>query len=385
MIVYVTTQGAHIVKDGRRLLVKKDGAVCNTLFSHQLEQLILCGNVQVTTQALRLLMHAGIDTVFLTRDGRYRGRLAQEEPKNVLLRQRQFELARDEAFCLRQARRMVTGKLRNMIMVLQRIRRRRDAKAVGQAAERLRRLLPAVEAATGLEVLRGLEGKAAAGYFLVLRHGLDKDFGFRHRVRRPPTDPVNAVLSLLYTFITNRLYTAVRLAGLDPYPGVLHSLDYGRCALPLDLVEEWRPLLADTLMLALFNLGVIKLEDFQGVARTVPRSTEDSPMSSGPVVTDALLRMFMPEKLAKSLAQVETSEPRADARAVPQPERAAVRLYPPAFKRVVAAFEKKLADQVFHPGAERRLSYSEGLVFQARQFRRVIEGKIDDYQPLLIK
>lgn len=386
MIVYVTTQGARIVREGRHLLVKKDTDIYHTLFTYKLEQLVLMGNVVITPHALKLLLRENIDTVFLRVDGRYLGRLASAEPKNVFLRRRQFVLSDDGAFCLPVARSIVLGKMANMATVLNRIARTRKEGVASTAADNIRKLARRCEGATNLEQLRGYEGAASATYFQSLGLGLNQNPGFTKRVRRPPTDPVNAVLSLLYTFLINRAYAAVRVAGLDPYPGVLHSLEYGRHSLPLDLVEEFRTLVADTLTLSLFNLGVLKEDDFYRLAPPEPESNEPF------VVAEATIDLACQDALGMMSVKAEEDvfdlpDQRLD-EAAEVSERAgkmAVRLQPAAFIRVIKAFEKKINTEFFHPLAEKKLSYSEAMIFQARHYRQVIEGEAAHYQPLLLK
>ncbi|WP_429885574.1 CRISPR-associated endonuclease Cas1 [Geoalkalibacter halelectricus] len=354
--------------------------------THKLEQLVLMGNVIITPPALKLLLRENIDTVFLRVDGRYLGRLASAEPKNVFLRRRQFALAEDSTFCLPVARSIVLGKMANMATVLNRISRTRKQGAAAAAAETIRKLARRSDGASDLEQLRGFEGAASATYFQSLGLGLNQNLGFTKRVRRPPTDPVNAVLSLLYTFLINRAYAAVRVAGLDPYPGVLHSLEYGRHSLPLDLVEEFRTLVADTLTLSLFNLGVLKEEDFYRLA--APQSI--APTSG--VVADATIELACQDALGMMSVSAEEDvfdlpDQRLD-EVEETPERAgkiAVRLHPAAFIRVIKAFEKKINTEFFHPQAEKKLTYGEALIFQARHYRQVIEGVAAHYQPLLLK
>ena len=227
------------------------------------KQLLLFGNVQLTPPALFLLLREGVDTVLLRRDGRYMGRLADKEPANIFLRKKQFALAEDTAFRTRTARRIVQGKLLNQATVLARIKRSRGQEAAGNAARELRLLADKAEQAHDVESLRGLEGSGAACYFRYLPLAFNQEWGFSRRVRRPPTDPVNAVLSLLYTLLINRCCAAIRIAGLDPYPACLHTAAYGRQSLPLDLVEEFRAMLADTLTISLFNMRMLHKEDFE--------------------------------------------------------------------------------------------------------------------------
>jgi CRISPR-associated protein Cas1 len=386
MIVYVTTQGARVVREGRHLLVKYKEDIYHTLFIHKLEQLIICGNITVTPPALSLLLREGIDTVFLRKDGRYRGRLAIQEPKNVFLRQRQFALAGDEIFCLKTARSIVRGKLLNMVTLLQRIKRTRKTQSIDGPCKGIRTMLEKLDTVQSLDQLRGVEGQASALYFNGMRYGLDDDFGFRKRVRRPPTDPVNSVLSLLYTFLINRMVAAVRMAGLDPYPGVLHCLEYGRQSLPLDLVEEFRAPFADAVALALFNLRVLKEQDFyvyEPPELPLPMPQKDN---LDAVAQDVLGAMSSTESEADDFFDLpdQQMEPTVDETEGRQ-GKGAVRLQPPAFKKVIIAFEKKLNTEFFHPVASTRMSYGDAMVFQARQYRRLIEGEAAQYHCFLLR
>ena len=388
MIVYVTTQGAKIIKEGRHLLVKKDGATYHTLFTYKLQQLIICGRVELTASALAFLLREQIDTVFLRFDGRYLGRLSSAESKNIFLRKKQFLLLDDQEFCLRVARQLLRGKFLNMMTVLQRIGRTRKNRAVDACILQIRNSLHNLSTAVSIDVLMGYEGSAAAAYFSGYRLGLDHDFGFTRRVRRPPTDPVNSVLSLLYTMLINRVYAAIRIAGLDPYPGVLHQSDYGRQALPLDLVEEFRAVLADTLTLSLFNLRTLQERDFERIEQPVP--LVQAPALAGDSVADLTAVLNDPVGQmnscdAEAVFDIPSQQTLAADETVATENQLSIKLTPVAFRQVLSAFERKLATEFYHPLAEKRLSYAEALVFQARQYRRVVEGEIVEYQPLLLK
>ncbi len=262
MIVYIKTQGARIVKEGRHLLVKKGDGIYNTLFTYKLKQLLLFGNIEITHSALCQLMRYNIDTVFLTRYGRYLGRLEPPESKNVFLHKKQYLLLDKPQFSLNIARSIVAGKLSNMATLLLRIKRTRKQFFAGDLAQNIQKLLPKLAKADNIDSVRGYEGHGSAIFFKGFPYGFIENTDFRKRVRRPPTDPVNSVLSLLYTFLMNRVYAAVRIAGLNPYPGFLHSIDYGRYSLVLDLMEEFRTIVADTLTLSLFNLKILQKDDF---------------------------------------------------------------------------------------------------------------------------
>ncbi|HIJ96309.1 MAG TPA: CRISPR-associated endonuclease Cas1 [Desulfuromonadales bacterium] len=384
MIVYISTQGARIVREGRHLIVKKENDTYHTLFIYKLEQLVIMGNVVITPQALKLLMRENIDTVFMRLDGRYVGRLAGGEQKNVFLRKRQFLLTDDAGFCLSTAQSIVGGKMANMATVLQRIQRTRDNRHAGEAADSIRRMARKLSETESVDVVRGVEGRASALYFSGLRHGFDQDHGFYKRVRRPPTDPINSVLSLLYTFITNRAYSAVRIAGLDPYPGMLHTLEYGRHSLPLDLVEEFRSMIADTLTLSLFNLGILKAPDFYQVQPPPVAEYDDTEDQITVACNDPIGQMSVVEE-EDVFDMPEQSFEADDQESATGEGKLAIRAYPAAFARIVKAFEKKMTTEFYHPVAQKQMTYAEAMIFQARQLRRVIEGESTRYQPLLLK
>ena len=212
MVVYVKTQGARIIKEGKHLLVKKGDATYHTLFTYKLRQLLLFGNIEITHSALCQIMRSNIDTVFLTRYGRYLGRLAPPESKNVFLHKRQYHLLDDSVFGLRLVQAIIAGKISNMSTLLMRIKRSRNRREAGHKARQIQDLMPNLANAGNIDSARGYEGRASMLYFEGFRNGFVENIGFFKRVRRPPTDPVNSVLSLLYTFLMNRVYAAVRIA-----------------------------------------------------------------------------------------------------------------------------------------------------------------------------
>lgn len=385
MVVYIKTQGAKIVKEGRHLLVKKGEDICHTLFTYKLKQIVIFGNVEITHRALAQVMRYEIDTVFLTQNGRYLGRIASAESRNVYLHKRQYNLLDDHDFTLRAARSIVAGKLANMATFLMRIKRTRNDTIAGQRAHGITDLIGQLPNADSVDSIRGYEGKGSALYFEAFSSGFIDNWGFTRRVRRPPTDPVNAILSLLYTFLMNRVYAAVRVAGLDPYPGFLHSIDYGRYSLVLDLMEEFRPIIADTLTLSLFNLHILKKDDFY-VDKTAVEETSVVDADDQPDVTKDPLGMINPVCSDAEIfdvpvqrmddAQVVDSQPTA---------KYPVKLQSEAFQRVIENFERKLTTEFYYAPAEGTITYSEALIHQANHFRKVIEGEAKVYQPLLLK
>lgn len=340
MIAYICEQGAKIRREGQRLVVCGKGEP-QILFSHKLEQLLIFGNIHLTAQARALILSKGIDTVFLSSHGAYRGRLVTCESENVFLRRRQYALLDDSSFRLARAREIVTGKLHNQGVMLRRLNREHGIIDASAGAEGLKTLAKEAEEATEIESLRGVEGRGAAIYFNHFPLAFHADWGFRRRVRRPPTDPVNAILSLVYTLLTDRCHAACRTAGLDPFPANLHSLEYGRHSLPLDLIEEFRPIFADALTLLLFNNRILKAEDF--------------------------------EKAGSDCGDQESEDAPA----------AGIKLCMEGMKKVLKAFAKKMETSFHHSHAGREMSYSEALHFQAAAYRNVVEGKAEAYKPVL--
>ncbi|MBN1626527.1 MAG: CRISPR-associated endonuclease Cas1 [Deltaproteobacteria bacterium] len=385
MIAYIKTQGAKIVKEGRHLVVRKDGGIYNTLFTYKLDQLLIFGNIDITHGAMVRLMRENIDTVFLTINGRYLGRLAAAEAKNVFLHKRQYHLLDDFDFGLRMAKSIVAGKLSNMSTLLQRIKRSKKEPVSGRKASEIQDLMPRLMKADNIESVRGYEGRATALFFEAFPKGFVEDMGFTKRVRRPPTDPVNSVLSLLYTFLMNRVYSAVRTANLDPYPGFLHSIDYGRYSLVLDLMEEFRSIIAETLTLSLFNLKILQMADFEIESPSQPEM-EHPPAAAMPDVTaDPIGLISMKEDDATQFdipeQRIEESPPGAN----PSTGKYPVKLKPEAFKRVIDAFEKKLTTEFYYPPAERKMTYGDAVMYQANHYRKVVEGEVEQYQPVLIR
>jgi len=383
MIVYIKTQGVRIVKEGQHLLAKRDRTTFHTLFTHKLKQLVLFGNIEITHSALCQLMRRNIDTIYLTRAGRYLGRIASPESKNVFLHKKQFLLLDDKKFCLQMAKNIISGKLLNMATFLKRIKRSRNKKDAGLKAKQILSLIGKLENSESIDQIRGYEGQASSVYFQGLKLGFINNMGFYKRVRRPPTDPVNSVLSLLYTFLMNRVYAGVRVAGLNPYPGVMHTIDYGRYSLVLDLMEEFRSIIADSLTISLFNLKILQKNDFQiKFPKKEKKLMEENlpDVSKDPIgmitMQDSNIECFdMPEQ------RMETDQtlPRHQAGRYP------VKLKNDAFGRVIEAFEKKMTTSFYYPPADTELTYTDAVFYQAKHYRKIIEGEIEQYQPILLK
>ncbi|MBW2308574.1 MAG: CRISPR-associated endonuclease Cas1, partial [Deltaproteobacteria bacterium] len=226
-VAYVLEQNASVNREGERLLIKKDGKMLHALHLFKLDQLVLFGNVFLTPAAVSHLLRLGVDTVFMSRMGHYRGRLQPAFSKNITLRCEQFKKMSQETFCLKTAQAIVAGKLANMRTVLLRLNRNREGLRLEDHILSLKQLALKTAEAESLDSVRGFEGRGAVLHFEGLSRGfLAEGVEFKKRVRRPPTDPVNALLSLGYTLLFNTVMAGVSLVGLDPFLGCLHTVDY---------------------------------------------------------------------------------------------------------------------------------------------------------------
>jgi CRISP-associated protein Cas1 len=348
--IYVKEQGAVVGRRGERLVVRKQREVLDEFPLSQITQLVLMGNVQLTTQALKTLVKRDIDVVYLSSYGKFEVRPEGNGSKHVALRQRQLQMVKDAAVALTQARAIVDGKIHNQRVILQR-QVRRLAESGGQtrgmavyprqraqfdkALAGMVQMQQQLPQANSLDVLRGYEGKAAAYYFEAIRTLLDPAWGFARRDYYPPPDPFNALLSFAYSLLLKDVRAAVHIVGLDLYAGFFHEVRYNRPSLALDLMEEWRPLIADSLSLELVNRGSLVPEQFVQTGR------KERPVELGEA----------------------------------------------GMVRVLEAYGQRLQTRVYHPlvgpGGDTTLQHA--LVLQARRLAQVIAGKESAYVPVKAK
>lgn len=278
--LYVQTQGSYLRLEHDTLKVDVEGKTAAQIPLHHLGGLVVFGNVLLSPFLIHRCAEDRRSIVWLSQSGRFKGRLAAPTGGNVLLRRAQHAALDDAARGLDIARRVVAGKLQNARAVLLRSAREgaEEAEILRSAArvhaEAIRRL-PGLRY---LDEVRGAEGDAARAYFFAFDHMIrtnKQDFGFKARSRRPPRDPVNALLSFIYGMLRNDCAAALEGVGLDPQIGYLHALRPGRPALALDLMEEFRAPLADRLALSLINLGQVKLQHFASRPGGAVELTED--------------------------------------------------------------------------------------------------------------
>jgi len=269
--IYVTTEGASLRKDGENLVVEVEGKERARVPMHMLASVVMFGSIYVSPALIGAAAAAGITLVLLDRAGRFQARIEGPVTGNVLLRRAQYRAseAPDEI-----VRSFILGKVANQRAVLMRALRDyadeypvQAREAISAVVERLARILRRVElAGEAIDTLRGAEGEAANLYFSVFDHLIrspDAEMRWRGRSRRPPLDPVNALLSFLYTLLTHDCRSAAEAVGLDPAVGFLHRDRPGRPSLALDLMEELRPALADRLALSLINRRQLRATDFE--------------------------------------------------------------------------------------------------------------------------
>jgi CRISPR-associated protein Cas1 len=248
--IYITTQGATLQKRSGQFVVQKHGQILQNIPETHVRQLVLCGNINVTTPVMAYCLEKQVDVVFLSHGGRFRGRLNGDAGRSAELRRKQYELALDPTFCLYQARSVVGGKIQNQIAIA---RRQSGAAEATTEMATLKKSLAQANTAPSGESLLGVEGAASAAYFRLFAGWVPAPWTFAGRTAHPPRDGVNALLSLSYTLIYNRLASHLNLIGLDPYLGFFHAPRQGHAALASDLMEEFRPLIADALVLKLLR------------------------------------------------------------------------------------------------------------------------------------
>lgn len=260
--VYICEPNCRIHKNGEYLTVRKSSGKISDISLAGVQTIILFGNIQITTQAMALLLEQGIDILFLTYGGKLRGRASGEQGKSVLMRIAQYDAWFQEETRLDIARNIIKQKLINQQENLRNYRYRKKLLELKKQEELIAEVAKKLKEAKSVSEVMGLEGSAAASYFssfpLLINH-----FTFEKRVRRPAYDPVNALLNLTYTFLKNEISTMLRSSSFDVQLGFLHDIRSGRESLALDLMEPYRPVFADRFVITLLNKKFLKQDDFE--------------------------------------------------------------------------------------------------------------------------
>ncbi len=330
--VYISTDDAFIGKTDERLRVRANKETLLDVPMIKVDGVVVLGRATVSPAALMELLARKIPLSFLTGTGKYLGRLEPELNKNIFVRAAQWQAAGETEQAVHMVRGFVRGKLKSYRNLLMRSQREGN-ETVGEGIERLERAIAPIDKAATIDSLRGLEGAGSAAYFGHFNQLIRNDgFSFTTRRRRPPTDPVNALLSFGYALLTHDVQGAINIVGFDPYLGYLHTQRYGRPSLALDLMEEFRPLVVDAMVLSTINRKALSLEDFVS-----------EPLSGAVSLTDEGRRKFL-------------------------------RLY-----------EQKKQSKFKHPVMGRQCTYQEAFEIQARLLSKYLLNEIEQYPPLVLK
>ena len=276
--LYITRQESYLHKERETIVIKQGDDKLGQFPALTISNILCFGQVSVSPFLMGFCGEKGIGLSFYTEYGRYLARVQGKQTGNVLLRRAQYRWADDEEKSVSIARLMVAAKIGNGRSVLMReVRNHGENAAIGSAIKHLATSLRRVRTASTVAETMGMEGDAANTYFGVFNELLrGSGFAFGGRVRRPPTDPVNALLSFAYTLITHECASALQGVGLDPYVGFLHQDRPGRLSLALDLLEEFRASWADRFVLTLINRQQVKMNDFVTEASGAVRLTDDA-------------------------------------------------------------------------------------------------------------
>jgi len=322
--LYILEPDSRLEKEYGRLLVTREDEVLLRVPLQNVSAVVLVGNAGATTQALHALLAQGTPLFLARRGGDLLGCLTPPTCRNLPLRQAQYRRNDEPDFALNLAREIVAAKIHNQAVLARRLARR---KGQAQTSEVFKTSEISALNCAQTDSLLGIEGSAANAYFGIFQKAFEPAWGFTKRTRRPPRDPVNALLSLGYTFLGYAMMTALEITGLDPYLGYFHQEAYGRPALALDLIEEFRAPVVDSLVLGLINRRLLQADDFE-------------PGKGGGIyLTRRGMRIFVRE------------------------------------------FEDRLESTITMPAIGRPLSYRKLFEVQARRLANVILGKEQVYRP----
>lgn len=250
--VYITEENARIQKKNGRFLVGRNLEILFEIPEETLEGLVLIGSVQVSSQAMISLLQLGIPVTWISGQGKFFGRLESTSHVNVFKQQKQV-LLQDTPFALELSRKVILAKVHNQLVLLQRYERRKESISLSKAIVQIKALRKHIHTVQNREELMGYEGSISRIYFSALGKIVPDEFAFTKRSKQPPLDAFNAMLSFGYTLLMYDMYTAISNQGFHPYFGFLHALKNHHPALASDLMEEWRAVLIDSMVLSLIS------------------------------------------------------------------------------------------------------------------------------------
>jgi CRISPR-associated protein Cas1 len=331
--IYITQDDAFIGKIDERVQVKADKKQLLDVPFIKVDGLVILGRANFSPALVTELLNRKIPLSFLTSTGKYLGRLEPELTKNIFVRKAQWSVTNNSVHALHIVSGFIRGKLKNYRNLIQLRNRQSSHPQLEKAIEQIQSIIDSLDSKDNIDSLRGLEGAGSAIYFgcfnLLIKNSL---FEFKTRVRRPPTDNVNSLLSLGYALLRHDVQSAINIVGFDPYLGYLHVPHYGRPALALDLMEEFRPLITDAVVLSAINNQKLTPDDFIS-----------EPLSNAVSLTKEGLKIFL-------------------------------RLY-----------EEKKQSKFKHPVLGKQCTYQEAFEIQARLLAKYLMSETDKYPPLIIK
>lgn len=331
--IYITQDDAFVGKTDERLTVRANKQTLLDVPLIKVDGVVILGRATVSPAAVIELLERKLPLSFLTGTGRYLGRLEPELTKNIFVRSAQWKAVAPSEPALHLVRGFVRGKLKNYRHTLLRGQREGTNLNFQKALTQLEQAIVPIDHTISIDSLRGLEGTGSAAYFGCFNQLIRADgFQFEARRRRPPTDPVNALLSLGYALLRHDIQSAVNIVGFDPYLGYLHTQRYGRPSLALDLMEEFRPLVVDAIVLSGLNRKTIERQDF-----------------------------------------------------VTEPLSGAVSLTPEGLRTFLRSYEQKKQSKFKHPVLQTQCTYQEAFEIQARLMAKYLLGETDKYPPLVLK
>jgi CRISP-associated protein Cas1 len=324
-VLYVTEQGTKLQQKENRILITKQGEIMRQIPFWSISQVIVIGNIQITTQLILSMLSQGIDLVYLSKKGEFLERLQSVSSSYNGIRKKQYGVAFNDSLRFYYAKSFVKTKLMNMLAKLKRLNRDYPNLEIGQGAKKLKQSLKLLDNSSSIEMLLGIEGRATRQYFSEIRKTIPENFNFRTRNRRPATDGVNALLNLSNTLLLKQVWAGVESVGLDPYIGFLHGERAGKPALVLDLMEQFRTPCSEAIVWNGIKRRQFQVNDFM--------KSPDNRILLG-----------------------ETSK-----------------------KLLYDLFEKRMFQEVYHPHTKRMMSFRECIHYQCRLFATEAIGKEKEY------
>ena len=260
--VYVTEHGALIKLSGGKIIIEKNKKILAEVPKNTIDGLVLLSSVQITSQAIVEFLRIGIPVTWISSTQKFYGRLESMSNVNVARQARQIKL-QDSKFYLAMAQKIIEAKIHNQKVILRRYNRRKNSDNVQKNIRAMETISKFIHKTILVNRIMGYEGVAAKNYFSALGEMVSKEFSFEKRTRRPPRDMFNSMLSFGYSLLMSEVHTAINNSGLHPYFGFMHAMKEHHPTLASDLMEEWRPILIDSMVMSLVNHNEIKQNCFE--------------------------------------------------------------------------------------------------------------------------